>query len=160
MRTRTSVLTLVVVAPRPEIVERAMAAVKALATRHPSRAVILSPTDLDGPASFDAHVYASCQVPEHGTAEICTEEILIKVGGELAQHLSSTIAPLLIHDLPVVLWWPDDVPFGRPTSWTSPRNATASSWTPGTSGDGLSACRAWPTRSMAASWSTMSAGCA
>ena len=42
------------------------------------------------------------------------EEILIKVGGELAQHLSSTVAPLLIHDLPVVLWWPDDVPFGRP----------------------------------------------
>ncbi len=24
------------------------------------------------------------------------------------------MAPLLIHDLPVVLWWPDDVPFGRP----------------------------------------------
>jgi glucose-6-phosphate dehydrogenase assembly protein OpcA len=24
------------------------------------------------------------------------------------------VAPLLIHDLPVVLWWPDDVPFGRP----------------------------------------------
>ena len=37
----------------------------------------------------------------------------IKAGGELAQHLSSTVAPLLIHDLPVVLWWPDDVPFGR-----------------------------------------------
>ena len=24
----------------------------------------------------------------------------------------ATVAPLLIHDLPVVLWWPDDVPFG------------------------------------------------
>jgi glucose-6-phosphate dehydrogenase assembly protein OpcA len=36
------------------------------------------------------------------------------LGGELAQHLASTVAPLLIHDLPVVLWWPDDVPFGRP----------------------------------------------
>jgi glucose-6-phosphate dehydrogenase assembly protein OpcA len=92
-----------------------MAAVKALATRHPSRAVILSPTDLDGPSDFEAHVYASCQVPKRGSAEICTEEILIKVGGELAQHLSSTLAPLLIHDLPVVLWWPDDVPFARPT---------------------------------------------
>ncbi|MFV2062347.1 MAG: glucose-6-phosphate dehydrogenase assembly protein OpcA [Chloroflexota bacterium] len=113
-RARTSVLTLVVVAPRPENVQRAMAAVATLASRHPSRAIILSPRDPDGPASFDAHVYASCQLPEQGTSEICTEEILIKVGGELAQHLSSTIAPLLIHDLPVVLWWPDDVPFGRP----------------------------------------------
>jgi glucose-6-phosphate dehydrogenase assembly protein OpcA len=91
-----------------------MSAVATLASRHPSRAVVLSPTDPDGPPNFDAHVYASCQLPERGTSEICTEEILIKVGGELAQHLSSTIAPLLIHDLPVVLWWPDDVPFGRP----------------------------------------------
>ena len=115
MRTRTSVLTLVVVAPRPEVVERTMAAVSMLAARHPSRAVVLSPTDPDGPATFEAHVYAACQLPERGSSEICTEEILIKVGGELAQHLSSTVAPLLIHDLPVVLWWPDDVPFGRPT---------------------------------------------
>ena len=114
VRTRTSVLTLVVVAPRPELIDRAMATVSTLASRHPSRAVILSPTDPDGPASFEAHVYASCQLPERGAAEICTEEILIKAGGELAQHLSSTVAPLLIHDLPVVLWWPDDVPFGRP----------------------------------------------
>jgi len=114
VRTRTSVLTLVVVAPRPELVDRAMATVATLASRHPSRAVVLSPTDPDGPASFDAHIYASCQLPERGSSEICTEEILIKAGGELAQHLSSTVAPLLIHDLPVVLWWPDDVPFGRP----------------------------------------------
>jgi glucose-6-phosphate dehydrogenase assembly protein OpcA len=114
VRMRTSVLTLVVVAPRPETVERAMAAVTTLAARHPSRAVILSPTDPDGPAAFDAHVYASCQLPQRGTSEICTEEILIKVGGELAQHLASAVAPLLIHDLPAVLWWPDDVPFGRP----------------------------------------------
>lgn len=113
LRTRTSVLTLVVVAPRPETVERAMAAVATLASRHPSRAIVISPADPDGPADFDAHVYASCQLPERGTSEICTEEILIRVAGELAQHLAGTVAPLLIHDLPVVLWWPDDVPFDR-----------------------------------------------
>ncbi len=75
VRTRTSVLTLVVIAPRPEMVERAMATVSTLAARHPSRAVVLSPTDPDGPASFEAHVYASCQLPERGSSEICTEEI-------------------------------------------------------------------------------------
>ena len=86
---RTSVLTLVVVAPTPETVDRAMAAVTTLATRHPSRAIILAPSDPDGPADFDAHVYAACQVPERGTTEICTEEIVFKIGGELAQHLAS-----------------------------------------------------------------------
>jgi glucose-6-phosphate dehydrogenase assembly protein OpcA len=112
IRTRTSVLTLVVVAPVPEVRERAMGAVAALASRHPSRAVILTLGDPDGPSTLESHIYAACQVAQRSTTEICTEEILIKVGGELAQHLAGTIAPLLIHDLPVVLWWPDDVPFG------------------------------------------------
>jgi glucose-6-phosphate dehydrogenase assembly protein OpcA len=110
IRTRTSVLTLVVVAPAAETAERAMATVSALAARHPSRAIVLSPSDPDGPTTFDAHIYAACQV--RSQSEICTEEILIKVGGELSQHLATAVAPLLIHDLPVVLWWPDDVPFG------------------------------------------------
>ena len=111
VRTRTSVLTLVVVAPTAETQERAVAAVAALASQHPSRAVIVAPGDPDGPSSFDAHIYAACQIPERMTSEVCTEEILLRLGGELSQHLASTIAPLLIHDLPVVLWWPDDVPF-------------------------------------------------
>ena len=114
VRTRASVLTLVVVAPTPETQQRAISAVAALASRHPSRAIILAPADLDGPSSFTAHIHASCQVPDRTTSEVCTEEVLIRLGGELAAHLSSTVAPLLIHDLPVVVWWPDDVPFDSP----------------------------------------------
>ncbi|HVM30803.1 MAG TPA: glucose-6-phosphate dehydrogenase assembly protein OpcA [Candidatus Limnocylindrales bacterium] len=112
VRMRTSVLTLVVIAPRPETSERAMAAINALHRRHPSRAIVLSPGDFDGPASMDAHIYAECRIAERSDAEVCTEQILVKVGGELSQHLSRVVAPLLIHDLPVVLWWPDDPTFG------------------------------------------------
>ena len=111
VRTRTSVLTLVVVAPTPETQQRAIATVAALASEHPSRAVIIAPMDPDGPSRFDANIHAACQIPDRMTSEVCTEEILLRVGGELAQHLASTVAPLIIHDLPVVLWWPDDVPF-------------------------------------------------
>jgi len=114
IRTRTSVLTLIVVASVEEVRARAMGAVTALAARHPSRAVILTPSDPDGPATFEAHINAACQIPERGSSEVCTEEIVLRVGGELAQHLSSTVAPLIIHDLPAVLWWPDDAPFGSP----------------------------------------------
>lgn len=111
IRMRTSVLTLVVVAQRPEIAERAMAIVNALASRHPSRAIVLSPGDPDGPTTFDAHIYAACHLSALSGAEVCTEEILVKTGGELSQHLATVVAPLLIHDLPVVLWWPGDPPF-------------------------------------------------
>ena len=111
VRTRTSVLTLVVVAPRPETTERALAIVSALASRHPSRSVVISPGDPDGLTTFDAHIYAACHLATASGAEVCTEEILVHTGGELSQHLATVVAPLLIHDLPVVLWWPDDPPF-------------------------------------------------
>jgi glucose-6-phosphate dehydrogenase assembly protein OpcA len=112
VRMRTSVLTLVVVAPRPETSERALAAINALHQRHPSRAIVVAPGDFDGPSVMDAHIYAECKLSERSDAEMCTEQIIVKTGGELSQHLSRVVTPLLIHDLPVVLWWPDDPPFG------------------------------------------------
>lgn len=112
VRMRTSVLTLVVIAPRPETAERALAAIEALHQRHPSRAVVVSPGDFDGPSTMDADIYAECKLSERTDAEMCTEQIVVRTGGELSQHLSRVITPLLIHDLPVVLWWPDDPPFG------------------------------------------------
>lgn len=112
VRMRTSVLTLVVIAPRPEIAERALSAINALHSRHPSRAIVVSPGDFDGPSTVDAHIYAECKLSDRSGAEVCTEQILVKTGGELSQHLSRVVTPLLIHDLPVVLWWPDDPAFG------------------------------------------------
>jgi glucose-6-phosphate dehydrogenase assembly protein OpcA len=112
VRMRTSVLTLVVMAPRPETAERAMAVINDLRQRHPSRAIVIAPADPDGPAWMDAHIYAACHLRDRSDVEVCTEELLIKAGGELAQHPSRVVAPLLIHDLPAVLWWPDDPSFG------------------------------------------------
>jgi glucose-6-phosphate dehydrogenase assembly protein OpcA len=112
VRTRTRVLTLIVVASKPETEERALDAVSTLASRHPSRAIILSPGDPDGPATIDAQILARCQIAKGTSAETCTEEILLRTGGEIVQHLTGVIAPLMIHDLPAVLWWPDDPPIG------------------------------------------------
>jgi glucose-6-phosphate dehydrogenase assembly protein OpcA len=113
VRMRTSVLTLVVVAERPETAERALDAVNELSSRHPSRALVIAPGDPDGPAWMDASIYAQCVISELSGAETCTEQILLKTGGEMDAHLAELVQPLLIHDLPVVLWWPDDPPVGR-----------------------------------------------
>jgi glucose-6-phosphate dehydrogenase assembly protein OpcA len=113
VRMRTSVLTLVVVAERPETAERALDAVNELSSRHPSRALVIAPGDPDGPAWMDAFIYAQCRIAERSRAETCTEQIVLKTGGEMDAHLAELVQPLLIHDLPVVLWWPDDPPVGR-----------------------------------------------
>ena len=112
VRARTSVLTLLVVATRPETLERCLDAIGELAGRHPSRAIILAPGDPDGPSSLDARISLECMVRPATVTETCAERILIAAGGETAQHLAGLATPLLIHDLPVVLWWADDPPLG------------------------------------------------
>lgn len=108
---RTRVLTLVVVASRPETAERAMDAVLKLAARHPSRTLVLAFGDPTGPAEVDARVQAHCHL-FGGSSEVCTEQIYLRLGGESCQHPAAVTAPLLLHDLPVALWWTDDPALG------------------------------------------------
>lgn len=113
VRMRTSVLTLVVLAERPETTERVADTIEALMGRHPSRAIIVAPGDPDGPARLEASIDARCMRSAQGSATICTERILVRAGGELDAHLAELVEPLRIHDLPLVLWWADDPPVGR-----------------------------------------------
>jgi len=108
---RSSVMNLVVVAGRGETAERAAAVVHALTGRHPSRTLIVTPADPDGPSWLDAQVQAHCVLPTRDSPETCAELVFMTVGGESGQHLSACVAPLLIHDLPVTLWWPGEPRF-------------------------------------------------
>jgi len=105
---RSSVMNLVVVAGRGEIGERAAAVIHGLAGRHPSRTIIVTPADPDGPSWIDAQVQAHCVLPSHESPETCAELVYLTCGGEAGQHLAGLVAPLLVHDLPVTVWWPDE----------------------------------------------------
>lgn len=105
---RSSVMNLVVIAGRAESGERAAAIIDGLTGRHPSRTLIVSPADPDGPAWLDAQVQAHCMLPSQTAPETCSELVYLTCGGPSGQHLSGIIAPLLIHDLPVTVWWPGE----------------------------------------------------
>lgn len=109
---RTSVMNLVVVATRPEIAERAAATISQLTGRHPSRVLIVSSRDPDGPSWLDARIEAHCVLPRADAPETCAEMIHLFAGGATGRHLDAIVAPLLVHDLPVTLWWPGEPPFG------------------------------------------------
>jgi glucose-6-phosphate dehydrogenase assembly protein OpcA len=109
---RTSVMNLVVIARRPEIGERSAATIQSLTGRHPSRTLVIQPADPDGPAWLDAQIVAHCVTPSADAPETCAETIHMTCGGEAGRHLDAIVAPLLIHDLPVTVWWPDEPPFG------------------------------------------------
>jgi glucose-6-phosphate dehydrogenase assembly protein OpcA len=109
---RTSVMNLVVIARRPEVGERSAATIQQLTGRHPSRTIVVSTADPDGPSWLDAQVEAHCVLPREETPEICAELIYLTAGGESGRHLAAIVTPLLIHDLPVTIWWPGEPPFG------------------------------------------------
>ena len=109
---RTSVMNLVVIARRPEIGERSAATIQHLTGKHPSRTLIVSAADPDGPSWLDAQIQAHCVLPRAQAPEICAEMIYLSAGGESGRHLDAIVAPLLIHDLPVTIWWPGEPPFG------------------------------------------------
>ena len=108
---RSSVMNLVVIAGRGEVGERVAAIVEGLTGRHPSRTLIVSTADPDGPAWIDAQVQAHCVLPSETSPETCSELVYLTCGGESGQHLAGIVAPLLIHDLPVTVWWPGEPHF-------------------------------------------------
>jgi glucose-6-phosphate dehydrogenase assembly protein OpcA len=109
---RTNVMNLVVIARRPEVAELCAASVQALTGRHPSRTIVVQAADADGPSWLDARVEAHCVLPREDAPETCAETIHVTAGGDAGRHLSAIVAPLLIHDLPVTIWWPNEPPFG------------------------------------------------
>ena len=108
--TRTSVLTLVIVAARRSSALRAQAAVRELGGRHPARVLtlVLDPSSTDGPPGLDAEIRLL-----GGSAdgkELWFEEIELDVHGRAVGHLDSLIEPLTLSDLPVAVWFVDELP--------------------------------------------------
>lgn len=108
---RTNVMNLVVIARRPEIAERGAATIQALTGLHPSRTIVVQPADPDGPSWLDARIEAHCVMPVADAPETCAETIHLIAGGESGRHLVALVTPLIIHDLPVTVWWPGEPPF-------------------------------------------------
>ena len=111
---RTSVLNLVVLAGDELAARRCAATIAGTAGHRPSRSLILSEVDGSGPAGLEARVEGlSLSVATgDGRAETSAETVRVTAHGETGRHLASIIVPLLVHDLPVALWWPADPPFG------------------------------------------------
>jgi hypothetical protein len=108
---RSSVMNLVVIARRPEVAIRGAATIQALTGRHPSRTIVVQSADPDGPSWIDARVEAHCILPHEDAPETCAETIHVTAGGEAGRHLTAIVTPLIIHDLPVTIWWPNEPPF-------------------------------------------------
>jgi glucose-6-phosphate dehydrogenase assembly protein OpcA len=109
---RASVLNLVVFATREIHARRAATTIDELATRHPSRAiVIVADREPGGPPELEMHCHLS---HPDGAQQVSYEQILIRARGAAGRRLVSAVIPLLLPDLPVFLWWTETPPLDLP----------------------------------------------
>lgn len=130
---RAAVLNLIVVATRDVHAQRAARISAELATRHPSRAIVIlsdrdpsaaapsitlhcsaQPSDGDRLAPFDAEASGSRDGSPAKSAgrRLTYEQILVRARGPVEERIASAVIPLVLPDLPVFLWWTETPPIG------------------------------------------------
>lgn len=114
------VLTLIIVTDEAAQYDAIRAANQA-AREHPMRIL----TIITRKAKADSRLDAEIRVGESSPGET----IVLRMYGPLGQHADSVAAPLLVPDVPVVTWWPEnapDVPSVHPLGALAQRRVTDS----------------------------------
>ena len=75
--------------------------------QHPGRAlVLLADREASAPA-LEASVSTRCRRLGGSGRQVCGEQVTIEAAGAAVETVASAIAPLLVPDVPVFLWWKD-----------------------------------------------------
>jgi glucose-6-phosphate dehydrogenase assembly protein OpcA len=107
---RSSVVNLIAVTDE-EFATSVARLVSKLSERYPSRAILIISDPREEEVNLDIWLSAFCGIRGGaGGGEVCAEQITIHVEGPPAEHLESLAGSLLIPDLPVFLWYPNEIP--------------------------------------------------
>lgn len=104
---RACVLNLVVYAASSEDRAEADELLETIVERHPCRAILIAAERELNEARLDAYASTRCQISTRGSKRICGEQITIEAAGSVVENVSTAVAPLLVPDVPVFLWWKD-----------------------------------------------------
>jgi glucose-6-phosphate dehydrogenase assembly protein OpcA len=109
---RASVLNLITVVGDETTLGAVTRVLDGLSITNPSRTLILlAQHDRDSP-KLEAEV--SAQTRTETGHRVTTERVILHAHGEVATHLGSLVTPLVVPDLPVILWWPGRPDFDNP----------------------------------------------
>jgi glucose-6-phosphate dehydrogenase assembly protein OpcA len=112
------VLTLVIVTDEASQYDAVRAASEA-AREHPCRVLVVITRRATDSSRLDAEIRVGETSPG--------ETLLLRMYGPLGQHADSVVAPLLLPDTPVVVWWPGAppaIPGGEPIGVLAQRRIT------------------------------------
>jgi glucose-6-phosphate dehydrogenase assembly protein OpcA len=109
---RASVLNLITVVSNEAELGTVSRVLDGLSVTNPSRTLILLAQHTREADKLEAEV--SAQDRTESGHRVSTERVILHAHGEPARHLASLATPLLIPDLPVILWWPGHPQFDNP----------------------------------------------
>ncbi len=98
---RACAMTLVVIAEGDADAEAVRKTLGVLMHDHPSRAIVLKASE---GAEMGARVFAECWMPFGGHQQICSEGIELTADAANLGEVAQLMLPLIVPDLPVVLW--------------------------------------------------------
>jgi glucose-6-phosphate dehydrogenase assembly protein OpcA len=104
---RACVLNLVAYEASPEERREVDELLGEVVERHPCRAIVLAADREATEARLEAFISTCCQLSSRGAKRICGEQVTIEAAGTAVETASTAVAPLLVPDVPVFLWWKD-----------------------------------------------------
>jgi glucose-6-phosphate dehydrogenase assembly protein OpcA len=75
--------------------------------QHPGRTLVLLADREASEAKLEAYVSTRCRLLGGSGKQVCGEQVTIEAAGAAVETVASAIAPLLVPDVPVFLWWKD-----------------------------------------------------
>ena len=100
---RACTMTLVVVSPEDDDWSALGETIAALMPEHPSRSILVKLRD-GAQRELSERVYQQCWMPFGQRRQICCEQIELTASRAALGDLPSVLLPLIVADLPVILW--------------------------------------------------------
>ena len=85
--------------------DHATEVISTLTSRHPCRAIVLLAKPAEPVDELTASITAHCHLAGGGRKQVCCEQISMYASGKSVAHVAAAVLPLLVSDLPAVLWW-------------------------------------------------------
>ena len=102
---RACLLNLLVYVPHNRAAREVEDIVSEITGSHPCRAILIIANRDDPDSYLKAKVTSKCTLQSASSKQVCCEQVTIEAGGEEVFEAPSAVAPLLLSDLPVYLWW-------------------------------------------------------
>jgi glucose-6-phosphate dehydrogenase assembly protein OpcA len=103
--TRASMFNLLVYVPSRAEAAKLDEMLTDITAARPCRAILIVADGEAPEETLTAEVTSRCTLPSASSKQVCCEQVTITAGGAQADEVPSAVAPLLLTDLPVYLWW-------------------------------------------------------